>query len=192
MRRHLPILLLTAACHGTGASATFNGTVRGQSMTPSASISAPATVSFASGMAPVAAILLSDASALCTLFGLNEQAKSSRSLLLFLADVNASTGAIEVPPGTASFSVFAVGSGAPPAHFAVASFGVDDASCQRIPSQSATAVSGTILLTGNSGGAYQGTYDLTFDSGDHVTGSFDTAVCHAVTTFLASDLHSCG
>jgi hypothetical protein len=192
MKRLLAVLLLAAACSSSGASATFSGAVRGQSLTPTASISAPATVAFTSGSAPVAAIALSDAPALCRLLGLNQEPKSSRALLIFLADVNGATGAIEVPAGTATYSVFVVGSGNPPAHFAVASFGVNDAACHRIAAQSAAAVSGAITLTGNSGGAYAGSFDLTFDSGDRVTGAFDTAVCHGLATFLARNSHSCG
>jgi hypothetical protein len=191
MKQLLAVLLLTEACGNSGASATFTGLVRGQSLTPTTSISSPATVSFASGNAPVAAIVLSDAPALCRLLGSSQEPKSSRELRIFLADVNGTTGVLQVPAGTAAYSVFVVGSGNPPPHFAVASFAVTDAACHPIAARSAAAVAGTVTLTGNSGGAYAGAFDLTFDSGDRVTGAFDTAVCQSLATFLASDNYSC-
>ena len=186
------ILLAAAACGGGGASATFTGTIDGQTMRPTDAISSPATVGFTSGTAPVAAIVIADAGGLCTRLAANLEPKSSRVLVLFLADVNGATGAIQVPSGTATHLLFTVGSGAPPAHFAVASFGVNDASCRQIASQSATAVSGTVTLTGNANGAYAGTYDLVFDSGDQVRGSFHTAACQGLATFLSSNAHGCG
>ena len=105
--------------------------------------------------------------------------------------MNPSTGAINVPAGTATHLVFTVGSGSPPAHFAVASFGVNDASGKEIAAPSATAVSGTVTLTGNANAAYAGTYDLFFDSGDHVQGAFNTAACSGLLT-LSSNTHGCG
>jgi len=185
-------LLLAAACGGTDASATFTGTVHGQSMMPADSISEAATVAFSSGAAPAAVIMIGDAPGLCTTLSANLEPKSSGVLLIFLIDVNTGTGSLEVPSGTGTFSVFVVGSGSPPAHFAVASFGVNDASCVQIAAQSALAVSGSIKLTANSGSSYAGTYDLLFDSGDHVTGSFQTAACQGIATFFASGTHPCG
>ncbi len=185
-------LLAIAACGGGGSSATFAGTIHGQTLRPLDAVSSPATVVFASGTASAAAIILSDAGTLCTRLAANLEPKSSRSLVLFLADVNAATGAIEVPSGTATYLLFTVGSGSPPAHFAVASFGVNDASCKEIAAQSATAVSGTVTLTGNANGAYAGTYDLVFDSGDRVQGAFHTAACQGLATFLSSNSHGCG
>ncbi len=183
--------LLAAACGG-GSSATFAGAIHGQTLRPSDAVSSPATVAFASGTLPVAAIVLSDAGTLCTKLAANLEPQSARTLVLFLADVNASTGAIEAPTGTATHLLFTVGSGAPPAHFAVASFGVNDASCKQIAAQSAAAVSGTVTLTGNANGAYTGTYDLFFDSGDHVQGAFHTAACQGLSTFLSANTHGCG
>lgn len=190
--RRLALLLFAAAACGGSSSATFTGTVHGQSMTPTDSLSSPATVSFTSGAAPAAVIAISDATALCTRLSANQEPKSARVLLIFLTDVNAGTGSLEVPSGTGTFSVFVVGTGSPPAHFAVASFGVNDAACNQIEAQSASAVSGSVTLTANSGSSYAGTYDLSFDSGDRVTGSFRTAACQGLATFLARSTHPCG
>ncbi|MGZ6143806.1 MAG: hypothetical protein ACXWLM_10735 [Myxococcales bacterium] len=180
------------ACGNTSASATFEGTVRGVAMSPKDAVSSPATVGFTSGAAPVAAIVISDAARLCATVSANLEPKSSRALLLFLADVNPSTGAIEAAAGTGRFPIFIVGSGVAPAHFAVASFAANDASCREIAADSAGAVSGSVTLTGNGGGAYEGTYDLAFDGGDHVTGAFHTATCQALATYLGSLTHGCG
>jgi hypothetical protein len=56
-------------------------------------------------------------------------------------------------------------------------------------------VSGTVTLTGNSGGAYSGSFDLSFESGDHVTGTFNAARCAGIETFLTAagnNTLSCG
>jgi hypothetical protein len=192
MTRHLAPFLLAAAACGNGGSATFNGTVHGQAMTPRDYISSPATVRFASGTAPAAAIVISDAGTACTMLAANQQPKSSRSLAIYLSDVDQNSGVFGVPSGVGAYTVFTVGSGPPPAHFAVASFRVDDAACNPIAAQSATAVAGTVALTAIADGAYAGTYDLSFDSGDRVTGTFNTAVCRALATFLANNTHGCG
>ena len=192
MKSWWPALALAAACGNGGASATFVGTVHGQALSPADAISSQATVAFTSGTTPVAALIFSDAGTLCTRLSANQEPKSSRALLIFLADADAATGAIEPPAGTGTYAVFTVGSGNPPAHFAVASFGANDAACHAIAAQSASAVSGTVTLTRNGQASYAGTYDLTFDSGDRVTGEFDTAACRGLATYLASDSHTCG
>ena len=185
-------VLLAAGCGNQAASATFDGAVHGLSLQPRDAISAPATVAFTTGSAPVAAIVISDAAGLCTKVSGNFEPKSSLALLIFLADVNPSTGAIEAASGTGTFPVFVVGSGPAPRHFAVASFGANDAVCRQIAADSADALSGSVTLTGNGGGAYAGAYDLTFDSGDRVTGKFQTATCQGLTTYLGRLTHDCG
>jgi hypothetical protein len=136
--------------------------------------------------------VLSDAGSLCTKVSSNRDPKNARVLAIYLSDVNAATGTIGPPSGNATYTVFTVGSGDPPAHFAVAFFNVTDALCRKNSDKAATAVSGTVTLTGNSNGAYTGTYDLTFDSGDRVTGAFDTGICRGLATYLAANTHLCG
>ena len=189
---HFLALFGAFACGTRTASATFDGSVRSVSMQPKDAISSVATVRLASGAAPAAAIIISDAGALCTKVSANLEPASSRALILFLADVNPSTGALQAAAGIGVYPIFILGSGVPPAHFAVATFGANDASCKDIPADSADATSGSITLTGNAGGEYAGTYDLTFDSGDHVTGAFDTAVCQGLASYLGNLSHGCG
>src|SRR5258708_30159942 len=138
-----PCLTAAAACGNGSGSATFNGTVHGQSMTQKDYISSPATVSFASGTAPVAAIVISDAGAACTRLAANQEPKSSRSLVIFLSDVDRGSGVFGVPSGLATYTVFTVGSGAPPTHFAVASFGGHDASTNQSAPHAATPAART-------------------------------------------------
>ena len=185
-------LLLAAACGSSGATATFDGTIHGLAMQPKDAVSSPATVPFASGSLPVAVIVIGDVPQLCGKINANVEPKSSQLLLLFLADANASNGAIQPAAGTGDFPVFLIGSGSPPPHFAFAEFGVNDDLCRQIAADSATAVSGSVTLTGNGGGAYTGTYDLTFDSGDRVTGSFHTTTCQGLPDYLSRLNHGCG
>jgi hypothetical protein len=183
-------LLLAAACGSDSATATFDGTVRGQAMQPKDAVSSPATVAFTSGSLPVAAIVIGDVPQLCGKVSANVEPKSSRLLLLFLADANTSNGAIQPAAGTGVFPVFTIGSGSPPAHFAVASFGVDDDLCRQV--DSANAISGSVTLGANAGGAYTGIYDLTFDTGDRVSGSFHTTTCQGLPEYFSRLTHGCG
>src|SRR5438105_3070435 len=191
-RRFLALAWGLAACGTDRVSGTFVGTVHGETLSPADSISDPATVMFTSGFTPVGAIVLSDASGLCTRVSANRDAKGARALTLFLSDVNAQDGTIGPPAGTGAYPVFVVGSGSPPAHFSVAAFSASDLLCKKIPDKSAAAVSGSVTLTRNADGAYAGSYDLTFDSGDRVTGSFDAATCRGLATYLAANTHLCG
>src|SRR5881628_1549800 len=100
------IALALAACGNDGATATFVGTVHGESMSPADSISDPATVMFTSGSTAVAAIVLSDAGGLCTKVSANRDPKGARVLALYLSDVDAQTGTIGPPKGTAAYPVF--------------------------------------------------------------------------------------
>jgi hypothetical protein len=192
MAKRWAMLALAAGCGTSASSASVVGTVHGQALTPTDAISATASVALASGTVPAAALIFSDAGALCTKVTANQEPASARALLLFLADADPVTGGITAAAGTGTWSIFIVGSGNPPAHFAVASFGVNDEACHQIAAQSAGAVAGTVTLTRNDSSSYAGSYDLTFDSGDRVTGSFDTAACRGLATFLGSKSHACG
>lgn len=185
-------LLLAAACGSTGATATFDGTIHGQSIQPKDAVSSPATVAFASGSLPVAVIVIGDVPQLCGKINADVEPKSSHLLLLFLADSNSSSGAIQPAGGTGVFPVFTLGSGSPPPHFSFAEFGVNDDLCRQIDADSAKSVSGSVTLSANGGGAYTGTYDITFDSGDRVTGSFHTTTCQGLPDYFARPSHGCG
>ncbi len=52
-----------------------------------------------------------------------------------------------------------------------------DATCVNNADNDALADSGTVVLTGVSGGTFTGTFDVVMDSGDHVTGTFDAPTC---------------
>jgi hypothetical protein len=182
-----------AACGGTGAGATFHGTVKGQAFAPADAISSPATAQFSVGTAGVAAIVLSGAVGLCAKVSANTEPRSTQALVLLLTDVNLTSLTGSVPSGTGVYTVYDFSAGGvPPAHLAYLNFGVNDASCVQDASKSATGKSGSVTLTRNASGAYSGSFDVTFDSGDHVSGSFDTASCAGLQTYLGTSAHGCG
>jgi hypothetical protein len=194
MRRFAGLLAAVALGCGGGsapAGATFNGTVHGQPMKPAEAISSTARVSLAAISADVLAIVLTDAAGACAKVGANTEPKNGKALILLLADFN--NFVISAPSGTGTFSVYdPSGGGLPPAHVAVATFAVNDASCNEVPAQSAIATSGSVKLTSGSGGAYSGTYTIGFDTGDQVSGEFHTAYCPGLATYLGNATHSCG
>ena len=198
MRAACVLLVAVAACGGGSGSAgaTFSGAVKGQTLSPKDSISSPATVLLPiGGTAGVAAIVLGDDGALCTKVTANTEPRNGKALILLLADVNPNLIA-SAPAGTGTFTVYdfsaGLAGGLPPAHAAVVSFGVDDASCVQDDTKSATGKSGSVTLTRNSGGSYAGSYEVTFDSGDHVTGTFGTTACPGLADYLRANTHSCG
>lgn len=188
-------LLAVAAlgCGGgsTSAGATFNGTVHGQAMKPAEAISSPASVSLGAISANVAAVVLTDAGGACAKVGANKEPGNAKALVIFLADFN--NFVTSPPSGTGTFSIYNPSSGGlPPSQVAVATFAVNDASCNEVPAQSAVATSGSVKLTSGSGGAYSGTYTIGFDTGDQVSGEFHTAYCPGLATYLGNSTHSCG
>ena len=82
--------------------------------------------------------------------------------------------------------------GLPPARVAVATFGVNDASCNEVTGQSAVATSGSVKLNSIPGGAYAGTYTIGFDTGELVSGEFHTADCPGLAACLGNVTHTCG
>jgi hypothetical protein len=194
MRRIAGLLAAAALGCGSGTSSqgnSFDGTVHGQPMKPSDAISATARVALASLSANVLSIVLTDSAGVCAKVSANTEPRNGKALIILLADFNAFV--ITPPSGTGTFTVYDPGSGGlPPAHVAVATFAVNDASCNEVPAQSAVATSGAVKLTSGSGGAYSGTYTIGFDSGDQVSGEFHTSDCPGLGAYLGSATHSCG
>jgi hypothetical protein len=194
MRRIAGLLAIAALGCGSGSTSagnSFSGTVHGQGMKPADAISSNAQVALASISANVLSIVLTDSSGVCAKVSANSEPKSAKALIILLADFNAFV--ITPPSGTGTFSVYDPRSaGLPPTHVAVATFAVNDASCNDVPAQSAIATSGSVRLTSGSGGSYTGTYSIGFDSGDQVTGEFHTSDCPGLGTYLGNATHSCG
>jgi hypothetical protein len=181
----MPCALALFACGSGVGSATFNGTVRGQSMHPADAVSAPSGVGW---------LIISSVGGICAKMAARQEPRSWATLSVQLMDSQpiapyavppASTGTFTIVPGN-----FA---GQLPPHSATAGFNVTDVFCHNVAGGS--AVSGTVTLTSNNGGAYSGSFDLTFDSGDHVTGAFNADHCAGIETFLAAagnNTLSCG
>jgi hypothetical protein len=188
--------LLAAAALGCGSGSTsagnsFSGTVHGQGMKPADAVSSNAAVSLGSISANVLSIVLIDSAGTCAKVSANSEPKSAKALIILLADFNAFV--ITPPAGTGTFTVYDPRSaGLPPAHVAVATFAVSDASCNEVPAQSAIATSGSVKLNSGSAGSYTGTFTIGFDSGDQVSGEFHTADCPGLGTYLGNATHSCG
>jgi len=194
MRRIAGLLAAAALGCGAGATspgATFNGVVHGTPMKPADAISSRANVAVATISAEVLSIVLTDAAGSCAKLTANTEPKNGKALIILLADVN--NFVITPPSGTGTFDIYnPSGGGLPPAHVAVATFQVNDASCNEVPAESAVATSGAVKLTSGSGGVYSGTYTIGFDTGEQVTGEFRTADCPGLSTYLGNPTQSCG
>jgi hypothetical protein len=179
------------ACGG-GVGVSVNGTVKGQSLKPADTVSAPVTVALTGGgTASLAGVVISDVSGLCAKAGSNTTPKSAHILFLGAGDVNPTSFQITAASTTGTYSIYG-GSGAPPAKVAYASFFTFDSGCTQITTQSASATSGTVTLTSVNNGSYSGNFDVTFDSGDHVTGSFSASNCANLNVYFSANTHSCG
>ncbi len=173
----------TAACGGgSGSGATFTGTIRGQGFSPKEAISAATTLSPGS-TSTIGVIVIANNTGLCHDVTANQAPKNLAGLLLTVGDVNTSTGESTAPtaPGT-----YTIATASAQAKSAFVAFEVTDASCKDIPSQDALGASGTVTLTGASGGAYAGRFDIVMDSGDHITGSFNASSCSGIGTLFGS------
>ena len=170
----MAVMLALASC-GSGSSApgsaTFSGSVRGQSMVPRDAIAS--TVSFSGNGVPgrAAVIGITSAAALCPLLSAGKEPKSTQYLVLTAFRLQPDYSAAP-PPAPGTYPV-----GAQSIENAVVVFAGTDASCQVIsPQGEAVASSGSITFTAV-GDRYAGSYDLTFDFGDRVTGTFDAPNC---------------
>lgn len=166
--------ILAAACSSGGGSvsATFTGTINGQTLTPKDVVSGTATLTGNGHTSNLGVVGITSASGICAEVAANKSPPSQTSLLFLIGDYDATSGNATAPTAPGTYTV-----GNSTAKQAIASFTVTDASCQAITADGALATSGTITLTGVSNGAYSGTYDITFSSTNHVTGSFSAAFC---------------
>jgi hypothetical protein len=187
--RAITLGLLVAACGGgSGGSATFNGTLHGQSFTAKDAISSATTIQTASGPANVAAIAVTNQSGLCGYVSKNQEPRNSTYFLIFLGVLN--NGAFSVPTSAADFTVYA-GSGAPASNnVAIVVASTTDASCHDISADDATGTTGVVHLTGVSGQAFKGSFDLTVAGSygsDHVTGTFNASACSGLGTLISTN-----
>ena len=169
---------LVASCGGGDSSrpgsATFTGTVAGNSFTPRDAISSIG--SFTNGNGVVAGkgafITISSAASLCSDRTGGKARRSTQYLQLAVFKVQPDFTAAALPsPG-----VYQVG--ALPIENAVSQFVTTDAICGLPPANIVGASTGTITLTAV-GSRYTGSYDMLLESGDPVRGTFDAPLCDA-------------
>lgn len=167
------------ACGGGGsgtAGATIQGTVRGQ---PVAFKDAMSTdVQFGNGQNQ-AAVILSSAPQICSLFGNGKEPQSSQYLLVSLAQINGT--AVSVPTGPGTFDIVLSST---TTRGALVVFLSTDAACQDATS-GAQATAGTVTLT-SAGPTYAGSFDVTLATGDHITGTFTAPSCAGLAKVLTS------
>jgi hypothetical protein len=180
---------------GSSSTASFSGTVRGQTFQPKDAISTNATIQTPTGPASVGAIVLTNQSGVCADAAANNEPKNSMYFLIFLGVLNPSAGTISAPTAAGDFSVYAR-SGLPPANLAVIVSSTTDAACHDIANYDATGISGTVHLTSLSNGNYTGTFDVNVqqvDSNgtpvgtpDRVTGSFNASNCAGLSALIST------
>lgn len=181
-------LLVAASLAACGSPGSVDGTVKGQSYKVSSSASATVSISFGTATIHGAAIAMASTSGLCTDAGMNVVHPSQQYVTLFLADVNNLNFTTPTVPGT--YSIYQSNT-TPPPKAATLSVGTYDATCNAIASQSASAISGTVMLESISGNKFTGSYDVALDSGDHITGDFDPEGCPGLQTAINSDTVVC-
>ena len=173
----IALMLVLVSCGGGSSSApgtaTFSGSVRGQSMVPRDAIAS--VVSFNGNGVPgrAAVIGITSAAGLCPLLSAGKEPKSTQYLVLTAFQMQPDYSAAP-PPKPGNYPV-----GALSIENAVVVFAGTDASCHSISQGEAVASSGSITFTAV-GDRYAGSYDLTFDFGDRVTGTFDAPGCNGL------------
>ena len=206
----LALLLVGVACGGGGGSsggtATFTGTVRGNSFKTGDAVSATNVLIATQGSladctsnadctttgetciagscgarsGTVAAIVLTSATGLCSKVSASQEPKSTQYFVLALGEVDYNTRTVTPPSGAFSYAV--TYTGLPPTRFAKILFQGTDASCKAVSAQGVGGVNGTVQLTRADANGYTGTFDLNLqqtDASGHVTGTAD----HVTGTF---------
>ena len=197
-------LALAIGCGGGGStagSASFTGTVRGQSFSPKETLSADATINTSAGSASVGAIILTDQTSTCSHAGANSESKNSKYFVIALGElqVTGSSVAIVKPTGPGNFGVYATSSGGlPPSKLAIVVSETSGADCKDTASLEAVGTGGTVRVTSISNGAYSGDFNITLTEGngngdpksggatDTVSGTFTAAACPSLGALVAT------
>jgi hypothetical protein len=175
-QRILPFVAL-AGCSSDSSPSAIHGTIRGSAYPVAAAISATVT-SFGKS---AAFIILSSSTDLCLPADAQIQHPGEKTVVIVLEDNDAA------PTGPGTYTVVdPAGNGPPPTRAALLYSSVLDPACLNHADDQTTAISGTVMLTSVSGGAYAGQFDVTLDSGDHVTGSFRPTACDELPAELQS------
>lgn len=173
----IALFVFAGACGGGsdgGGSSVFNGTVHGQSIAVTDTISAAVTTTVDGTTVHGAAVVMGNTSDLCAEAMANSQHPNEKVVILLMTDFDGATSTLPKAAGT--YSIFQ-GGGLPPPKIALFSISVSDATCQDVDVQSADGATGTITLGAISGDKFSGSFDVVLDSSDHVTGSFEPGAC---------------
>jgi hypothetical protein len=162
--------MLVACGGGGGSGGSVEGNIHGSTFAIQDAVSASVAIGTVHG----AVIFMSSTAGLCKDAAANVVHPNQKAIAITLFDVNGTTLNTPTAPGT--YTIFQ-GSGTPSAKAAAWVASVSDATCNDIMASGATAMTGTVTLSGISGNAFSGSYDIVLDSGDHVTGSFDPEAC---------------
>jgi hypothetical protein len=189
-------LTLAVACGGGGGSSVvFNGTIRGQTITPKEAVSANATVATPQGAADVAGIVLSNQTNTCSNAGANKEPKNSQYFVILLGVLNLQTAKITAPSKPDTFTVWdPVHGGSIPssANVALVYSEVTDAQCHIQATTEAIGVTGQVRIKAIDNSAYSGEFDVTLTDGDgtgtsvpgrptyRATGSFSAQACQSI------------
>ena len=198
------IAALAGACGGsnnTSGSATFTGTVKGQSFTPKEAQSTTGTVTLSATTQPVqaASIVITDQAGLCANVGANKEKAGSHYLVILLAQITQISPTVVTVAATTpgDYAIFSTVGTPSAANFSVVFGQTTDASCKDVAANDALGVSGTVHLTSASNGVYAGSYDVMLaaidattgspvsgGTNEHVTGTFNTSSCAGLAPFI--------
>jgi len=184
---------MAAACGGT-PRLTLQGQIRGQPLQPRDAISATATFNGPGGSGSLGAVRIATSAGLCKSAEANQQAKSTRTLDILLADFDSGVGALTAPTAAGTYAV-TYGSPRLPPKFALVTVRSTDALCAEVQDLAAVGTTGTVTLTAVVAGSFTGTFDLGLYGRDatgglvspleRVTGAFSTTACAALADILA-------
>ena len=185
----------------TTGSASFTGTVRGQSFSPKETLSTDATIPTSQGAANVGAVILTDQANTCSHAGANSEAKGSKYFVIALGEllINGSDLSIIKPKGPGNFGVYSLASGGfPPSKLAIVVSETTGNDCKDTAALEAVGTGGTVRVTSISNGSYAGDFDITLTEGDgngdpksggstdHVTGTFSAAGCASLGALVST------
>lgn len=158
-----------------GGSATFAGSIGGQSLVPHDATAATLAVSPNGVPGHAAVVALTSAAGMCPLLSSGKEPRNTQYLVLTAFRLQPDfSAAPPAQPGTYPVGALTIEN-------AIAVFATTDVNCQLVPAAGAVANSGSITFT-SVGNRYSGSYDLTFGFGDHVTGTFDAPLCASIAT----------
>jgi hypothetical protein len=179
-------MLLTIGCGGD--STHVDGTITGTRFVAKEALSATVTQTFGDRTVSWAAIAISPESGICGTLGAGGVPKSTRLLLLSLADLD-EAGVAHAPATAGTYTIVAQQTETPPPHPASAVWMSLDGACQA--AAPAPSRSGSVVLSNVANGSYDGSLELTFDNGDRITGQFSTTNCATLTDFVGNMNPSC-